>query len=92
MVITHLLTLLDGAVAGQTEGIVLVGATNHSARLDPALIREGRFDRLIQIDPPDESALAGIFRQHLRGDLAGEDLSGPRDWHWGAPGPLSSTW
>lgn len=77
VVITHLLTLLDGAVAGHTEGIVLVGATNHGSRLDPALIREGRFDRLIHIDPPDERALAGIFRQHLQGDLAGEDLSGP---------------
>jgi cell division protease FtsH len=76
VVITHMLTLLDGAVAGQTEGIVLVGATNHGSRLDPALVREGRFDRLIHIDPPDETALAGIFRQHLCGDLAGEDLSG----------------
>jgi len=77
VVITNVLTLLDGAVSGQTEGVIVVGATNHAGRLDPALVRPGRLSRVIHIDPPDEAALEGILRQHLGGDLAGEDLSVP---------------
>lgn len=74
-IITHLLTLLDGTNPASTEKLVIVGATNHVDRLDEALIRPGRLSRVIEIAPPDERALAGIFRQHLGGDLEGADLT-----------------
>lgn len=75
-VITHLLTTLDGAVSGQNEELVLVAATNHAARLDPALVRPGRFSKIIEVEPPDAQGMAGILRQHLGRDLEGEDLLG----------------
>ncbi|WP_052715595.1 AAA family ATPase [Devosia chinhatensis] len=88
VLIARILTLLDGAVAGQTEGIILVGATNHSARLDPALVRPGRFGTIVNIDPPNEADLAGILRQHLRQDLAGQDLTGAARLALGSSGAM----
>ncbi|SMQ85907.1 ATP-dependent Zn proteases [Devosia lucknowensis] len=88
VLIARILTLLDGAVAGQTEGIILVGATNHSSRLDPALLRPGRFGKVITIDPPKEQDLAGILRQHLRQDLSGHDLTGAARLALGSSGAM----
>lgn len=72
--ITLALTLFDGAVTDRT-GIVLLGATNHRAQLDPALIRSGRFERVIEIPLPNSEDLASILRFHLGGDLPGTDLN-----------------
>lgn len=46
-----MLTELDGFK--QTEGIIVMGATNFAESLDPALVRPGRFDKIIMINPPD---------------------------------------
>ena len=73
-VVNHLLTVLDGALSNTSDGLVVIGATNHPDRLDPALLRNGRMDRVIWIDLPDEEALVGIYRQHLGGDLQDADL------------------
>lgn len=73
-VIGHLLTVLDGATS-DTSNLVVVGATNYAEKLDPAIVRPGRLNRVITIPAPDSEALEGIFRQHLGDDLAGEDLS-----------------
>lgn len=75
-VVTHLLTKLDSALSDATANLIVIGATNHADRLDPALVRPGRFDRVIEILKPDLPALRGIFRQHLGTDLDGKDLSG----------------
>lgn len=48
-------------------GFVLMGATNLVESLDPALIREGRFDLHIRVDLPDESSRAKIFEAQLSG-------------------------
>ena len=72
--ITLALTLFDGAVTDR-NGIVLLGATNHRAQLDPALIRSGRFERVIEIPLPNSEDLASILRFHLGGDLPGADLN-----------------
>lgn len=45
---------------------IVVAATNHLEQLDPAVIRPGRFDRLIRVDLPDERARAAIFAACLR--------------------------
>ncbi len=91
-VITHLLTTLDSAVSGIADKVIVIGATNHGDRLDSALIRPGRLDRLIRIGPPDADALAGIMRQHLGADLAGEDLSDAANLAFGATGAHVVAW
>jgi ATP-dependent Zn protease len=71
-VINALLAERDGAEA--RPGVVVVGACNNPHLLDPALLRSGRLDRHVRIGLPDRSALSLIIREHLGGDLAGEDL------------------
>lgn len=85
-VVAHMLTMLDGAVSGQTKDLIIVAATNFPEHLDPALCRPGRLSRKIHIGPPDEAALAGIIAQHLGGDLAGEDLSAAARLAYGCTG------
>ncbi|MBB6646111.1 AAA family ATPase [Halobellus ruber] len=62
-VVSQLLTELDG-VEGR-EGITVLGATNRPRRLDDALLRPGRFDRVVSVPLPDHAARAEIFRIHL---------------------------
>ncbi len=71
--VNGLLECLDGA-SGR-EGVVVVGATNFPDKIDTALRRPGRLDKLVEIPLPDASARDGILRFHLRGDLEGIDLS-----------------
>lgn len=73
-VITHLLTRLDGA-SNRDDLAIVIGATNFPNRLDKALIRPGRMNRLIHIGPPSEADIIGIMRQHLRADLPDIDLA-----------------
>lgn len=60
------LELMDGAL--ETEGVILIGATNHAAAIDPALLRSGRLETRIDIPMPDVDALVGILRHHLGDD------------------------
>lgn len=85
-VVNHLLTVLDGALSNTSDGLVVLGATNHPDRLDSALVRSGRMDRVIWINLPDEEALAGIYRQHLGTDLPGVDLKAPATAALGSTG------
>ena len=71
-VVNALLEHLDGAVS--REGVVVIGATNHPARIDPAILRAGRLDRHIRIDLPNLEDLQGILRHYLGGDLPDLDL------------------
>ncbi|WP_161973961.1 AAA family ATPase [Hwanghaeella grinnelliae] len=68
-----LLELLYG-VEGR-EGVVVVGACNNPAKVDPAIIRSGRLDRSVEIPLPDTEALKGILRYHLGNELDGENLT-----------------
>lgn len=91
-VINHMLTTLDSAVAGVAHQLIIVGATNHIERIDAALVRPGRLDRVIHIGLPDAEALAGILRQHLGSDLAGEDLRDAANLAFGATGAHVVGW
>jgi ATP-dependent Zn protease len=71
-VVNGLLERLDG-VAGR-EGVVVVGACNDPDRLDPAIVRSGRMDRMIKIGLPDHAALALILRHHLGDDLTNAEV------------------
>jgi len=53
----------------------ILAATNRPDILDPALLRPGRFDRLIHFPMPDEKARAVIFRIHTRGMNLNEKVS-----------------
>jgi transitional endoplasmic reticulum ATPase len=64
-VISQLLTELDGIE--ELRGVVVLGATNRLDMLDPALLRPGRFDLLIQLPLPDEAGRLEILRIHMRG-------------------------
>jgi transitional endoplasmic reticulum ATPase len=65
-VINQFLAEMDGNV-GSNEGILILGATNAPWHLDPAFRRPGRFDRIIFVPPPDESARKSIV------DILGRD-------------------
>lgn len=54
--------------------VKILAATNRPDILDPALLRPGRFDRLIQFPMPNEAARAAIFRIHVRGMNLAEDI------------------
>lgn len=90
-VINYALTLFDGAATSR-EGLILLGATNHAERLDPALVRPGRFDRLIEIPAPSPEGLAGILRHHLGKELPGADLLAIGRLRPGATGATAAQW
>jgi transitional endoplasmic reticulum ATPase len=64
-VVSQLLTELDGIE--ELKGIIVLAATNRIDILDPALLRAGRFDRLLELRPPEESDRLEILRIHTRG-------------------------
>ena len=59
-VVAALLTELDGVES--LRDVVVIGATNRPDLIDPALLRPGRFDRLVFVPPPDADARALILR------------------------------
>ena len=91
-VITSLLMTLDSATSGVSSRLIVIGATNHPDRLDPALIRPGRLNRVIRIHPPEPADLAIILRQHLGGDLEGADLLPIAELASGATGAMAMGW
>jgi len=72
--VAHVLLALSSAVSGPSSRLIVIGATNFPERLDEALVRPGRLNKIVHIERPDVPAIAGILRQHLGPDLAGEDL------------------
>jgi len=60
--VNQLLTAMDGIEA--LHGVIIIGATNRPDILDPALLRTGRFDRLVYVPPPDERTRLEILRIH----------------------------
>ncbi|MBM4043256.1 MAG: AAA family ATPase, partial [Planctomycetes bacterium] len=71
-VISQFLTELDGVE--ELNGVLVLGATNRPDILDPAVLRPGRFDVLLEIPPPDEDGRKAIFRIALRGKPVAEDV------------------
>lgn len=50
----------------ERSNVVIIAATNRPDKLDNALLRAGRFDRLLYIPPPGESAREAILVVHTR--------------------------
>jgi len=63
-VISQLLTEMDGIVT--LEDIVIIAATNRPDMVDPAVLRPGRFDRLIYVPEPDEKSKLQIFKIYTK--------------------------
>jgi len=62
--LNQILAELDGF--SPLEGIIVMGATNRPDVLDPALLRQGRFDRTIGLERPDENGRRAILEVHAR--------------------------
>ena len=68
--LNQLLVEMDGF---NTSGdLVVIAASNLLEKLDPALLRPGRFDRQIFVSPPDVAGREAIMRVHTRGKPVGE--------------------
>ncbi|KXB07799.1 hypothetical protein AKJ58_01725, partial [candidate division MSBL1 archaeon SCGC-AAA385D11] len=72
-VISQLLTELDGLE--KLKNVVVIGATNRPELIDPALLRPGRFDRIIMTPAPDEKARREIFKIHTERIPLAEDVN-----------------
>ncbi|MFQ4137771.1 ATP-dependent zinc metalloprotease FtsH2 [Nodosilinea sp. PGN35] len=71
--LNQLLTEMDG-FEGNT-GIIIIAATNRADVLDSALLRPGRFDRQVMVDPPDIKGRVEILEVHARNKKLAEDIS-----------------
>jgi cell division protease FtsH len=74
---SQIVNLLLECLAGveDREGVVVLAATNHPDRIDPAILRAGRLDQHIELQKPDAHVLAKIFRFHVGPEvLPGADM------------------
>ena len=71
-VVAQLLTLMDGLT--ERGKVIVIAATNRPEAVDPALRRPGRFDREIEIPPPDKRARKLILQVHTRNVPLGDDV------------------
>ncbi|MBO0701755.1 MAG: ATP-dependent zinc metalloprotease FtsH [Candidatus Dormibacteraeota bacterium] len=62
--LNQILTEMDGF--DSREGVIVIAATNRADVLDQALLRPGRFDRQVEVQPPDRRGRAAILRIHTR--------------------------
>ncbi|MGB8934403.1 MAG: AAA family ATPase, partial [Candidatus Nitrosopolaris sp.] len=86
-VISQLLTELDGLEI--LTNVIVIAATNRPDIIDPALLRPGRFDRLLYVPPPDRDSRIQIIKIHtkkkpLDEDVKIEELAGHTDGYTGA--------
>jgi cell division protease FtsH len=71
--LNQLLVELDGF--GERDEVVVIAASNMLEKLDPALLRPGRFDRQIFVSPPDLKGRRAILDVHTRGKPIEEDTN-----------------
>jgi transitional endoplasmic reticulum ATPase len=71
-VISQLLTEMDGLES--LHNVIVMAATNRPDMIDPALLRPGRFDRLVYIPPPDLEARKEILRIHTKDRPVADDV------------------
>jgi transitional endoplasmic reticulum ATPase len=71
-VVSQLLTEMDGIQS--LQGVVVLAATNRIDMVDPALLRPGRFDKLIYVGMPDKYARQKILEIHTKNKPLAEDV------------------
>ncbi|MGC2483198.1 MAG: CDC48 family AAA ATPase, partial [Nitrososphaeraceae archaeon] len=72
-VVSQLLTELDGIQA--LSGVVVIAATNRADMIDPALLRPGRFDKIVFVPMPDKAARQKILEIHSKDKPIGPDVN-----------------
>jgi cell division protease FtsH len=70
--LNQILTEMDGF--DSSTSVIVIGATNRPDVLDPALLRPGRFDRRVAVQPPDRAGREAILKVHVRGVPLGPDV------------------
>jgi cell division protease FtsH len=70
--LNQILTEMDGF--DSSSGVIVLGATNRPDVLDPALLRPGRFDRRVAVQPPDGQGREMILRVHTRSVPLADDV------------------
>ena len=70
--LNQILTEMDGF--DSSTGVIVIAATNRPDVLDQALLRPGRFDRRVFVQPPDKTGRAAILRVHTRGVPLADDV------------------
>ncbi|MGV0791631.1 ATP-dependent zinc metalloprotease FtsH [Mycolicibacterium sp. XJ1819] len=70
--LNQILTEMDGFSG--SEGVVVLAATNRPDILDPALLRPGRFDRQVTVNPPDRKGRVAILEVHTRSVPLADDV------------------
>ena len=71
--LNQLLVEMDGFE--YNSGILVMAATNRDDVLDPALLRPGRFDRILTVSLPDKEGREAIFKVHARNKKIGDDVN-----------------
>jgi cell division protease FtsH len=70
--LNQILTEMDGF--DSSTSVIVIGATNRPDVLDQALLRPGRFDRRVVVQPPDRTGREAILKVHTRGVPLGPDV------------------
>ncbi|GAA0027243.1 MULTISPECIES: AAA family ATPase [Bradyrhizobium] len=75
VLVSDILNIVDSALAARDAKLVVIGSCNNINRVDSALLRPGRLEKVVALDPPDAAGITNILAFHLQGELAGEDLA-----------------
>jgi cell division protease FtsH len=70
--LNQLLVEMDGF--DERHEVIVLAATNRPDVLDPAMLRPGRFDRQVVVEPPDRAGREGVLRIHSRSLRLGPDV------------------
>lgn len=72
-VVSQILTEIDGLE--DLNNVLIIGATNRLDIVDPALLRPGRFDRIIEVPNPDANGIEMIFKIHTKKKPLADDVN-----------------
>ncbi|GHO93518.1 ATPase AAA [Reticulibacter mediterranei] len=72
-VVTQFLTEMDGIE--ELKGVTVLASTNRLDLIDPAILRPGRFDFVLELPKPDMKAREAIFRVHIRGKPLAKEVA-----------------
>jgi len=72
-VVSQILTEIDGLE--ELHNVLVIGATNRVDIVDPALLRPGRFDRIIEVPLPDSKGRENVFKIHIKKKPLAEDVN-----------------
>ena len=72
-IVSQILTEIDGLE--ELNNVLIIGATNRLDIVDPALLRPGRFDRVIEVPNPDIKGIEMIFKIHTKDKPLSEDVN-----------------